>query len=265
MTGPSSSSPPPVPAGNWPIPPVAGTSMPPPKGGYRPAFAPHGPYAPAGAYPPVGRAPKRPKPPKERSPLGAATFSMIFVAIGLVAIFDLVNAVQVWPSTYFAAVLITIALGLLVGAWFGRARWLIVLGLVASAALGISTLAESYNSEHADSPVVWRPTSHDALAERYQARFGDATLDLREIDFTGQDTPIEVRVDFGKLRVLVPPEVDTTVLTEVNAGDARIFDTRWSGVGEYPREVSDLGPDGAGGGSLRLILHVRAGDAEVTR
>lgn len=255
---------PPASAGAWP---VADSGGPPTRSGYRPPFAPHGPYAPAGPPPPAQtqKRAKPPKPPRERSPLGAATFSMIFVAIGVVAILDLVNSVSVHPSTYFAAVLITIALGLLVGAWFGRARWLIALGLVTAAALGISTLAESYDGEHSDSPVVWRPASHDALAVRYQARFGNATLDLRQVDFTGQDTQIDVRVDFGTLRVILPPDVDTTVVTEIDAGDAQIFDTTWSGLGETPREVTDLGDDGTGGGFLRLSLQVRAGDAEVSR
>lgn len=264
--------PPPGPAGGWLAPPAVSGAVPLPGAGYRPPFAPHGPYAPAGPRPPgplppvaAPKRPKPPKPPRERSPLGAATFSMIFCAIGVVAILDLVDAVPVRPSTYFAAVLLTIALGLLVGAWFGRARWLIALGLVASAALGISTLAESYGADQHQSPVVWRPADHDALAVRYQTRFGDATLDLRQVDFSGRATEVTVRVSFGKLRVILPPEVDTTVMTEVDAGDARIFGTRWSGVDGAPREVTDLGTDGAGGGSLRLLLHVTAGDAEVNR
>lgn len=258
---------------DWPAPPVASGVVPPTSGtGYRPPFAPYGPYAPAGPRPPAatppvrtGKPPKPPKPPRERSALGAATFSMIFVAIGVVAILDLTNAVPVRPSTYFAAVLITIALGLLVGAWFGRARWLIALGLVAAAALGISTLAESYEVDRAHSPVVWQPASHEALAVRYQTRFGDATLDLRQVDFTGQSSEVTVRVNFGKLRVMVPPEVDTTVVAEVDAGEARIFGSSWSGVDNRSREVTDLGADGAGGGSLRLLLQVTAGDVQVAR
>lgn len=208
---------------------------------------------------------KPPKPPRERSSLGAATFSLIFVAIGVVAILDLLNAVPVRPSTYFAAVLTTIALGLLVGTWFGRARWLIVLGLVAATALGISTLAESYEVDQARGRVVWRPTDIEALAPQYQTRFGDAVLDLRQIDFTGRNTEVTVRLNFGTLRVIVPPDVDTTVVADVDAGVARIFDTVSSGFGQRPREITDLGADGPGGGSLRLLLQVRGGEAEVSR
>lgn len=261
------------PAGSWPAPPTVSGGTSGTQGlGYRPPFAPHGPYASpdprtTATIPPVRRAKraKPPKPPRERSSLGAATFSLIFVVIGVVVILDLLNVVPGVPSTYFAAVLTTIALGLLVGTWFGRARWLIFLGLVASAALGISTLAESYEGEQARSPVVWRPTDHEELASRYQTRFSDAVLDLREIDFTGRDTEVEVRVNFGTIHVIVPPNVDTTVVAEVDAGEARIFDTVSRGFGQRPREITDLGADGAGGGSLRLLLEITGGDAEVSR
>nr|MDT0661161.1 PspC domain-containing protein [Micromonospora sp. DSM 115978] len=280
----------------WPPAPTSGPAAggtpswaagypPAPVGGYRQPFAPRGPYAgpyppggsQSGGYPPAsfppggpvpspGKPPKRPKPPRERSRLGGATFSLIFVAIGVVAMLDLINAVPVGPSTYFAGVLLTIAGGLLVGTWFGRARWLIALGLVAAAALGISTLAESYDEvRHDGGTVNWTPVDRATMANRYETRFGDAVLDLRQIDFTGDDSQITVQVDFGKLEVILPPEVDAMVELTIRAGDADVFGTRWSGFDEPSREFTDLGSDGAGGGELRLHVYVNAGDAEVTR
>ncbi|MFB9237385.1 PspC domain-containing protein [Plantactinospora siamensis] len=233
--------------------------------GYRPAFAPRGPYAtaPAAPYPPASP-PRPPKPPKERSPLGAATFSLIFVAIGVVTVLDLTNAVPVTTSGYFAAALVTIGLGLLVGAWFGRARWLIALGLAATAALGISTLAESSVDDN-NGRVDWRPVSYDQLAETYENSFGDSNLDLRQVDFTGRDATVAVRVQVGALRVIVPPNVDVTTSVDLGAGDARVFDSGWSGIHGGSRETTDLGPDGPGGGKLQLNLRVGTGHVEVSR
>ncbi|MFK3981136.1 PspC domain-containing protein [Micromonospora sp. NPDC050397] len=278
VTAPPASGPPGTPPAGWPpVPGPAPTDPPnpmasgPTPGGYRPPFAPHGPYAGSGPFPPgyrpsPAKAPKPPKPPRERSALGAATFSLIFVAMGLVVILDISNQVEVKPSAYFAAALITIALGLLVGAWLGRARWLIALGLIASAALGISTIAESVQpSSSPGAREVWSPASVDDLATRYENNFGDGTLDLRSVDFTDRDVQVTVQVNFGRLQVIVPADVDVTTNAEVNAGDARIFGERWSGVNNPSRQVTDLGADGAGGGKLRLFLHVNAGDAEVYR
>ncbi|WP_329107293.1 PspC domain-containing protein [Micromonospora sp. NBC_01699] len=276
-TMPSPPMPPSGPAPGWPgaaYPAPGGAPGGPVPGGYRPPFAPHGPYAggvgePPGYRPgaaPTTRRGKPPKPPRERSPLGAATFSLIFVALGLVVILDVGNRIEVTPATYFAAALITIALGLLVGAWFGRARWLIALGLVATAALGISSVAQSIDPAGGPSgTTVWTPTSVEELATRYETTFGDGTLDLSSVDFTDRDVQVTVQVNFGKLRVVVPADVDVTTNADVNAGDARIFGDRWSGVNNPSRQVTDLGADGPGGGNLRLFLHVNAGDAEVYR
>lgn len=288
---PPPTAPPPVPQ-NPPVPPMQPPSPPPmspppphrsgppfppappgpPPGGYRPPFAPHGPYAGPGPYPPSysgppAPPPKPPKPPKERSPLGAATFSLIFVALGVVAVLDLGNLVSVKPSTYFFGVLVTVALGLLVGAWFGRARWLIALGFIAAAALGISTVAESqvgrYDTSGTD--VFWQPLSAQTMPERFEHNFGSAVLDLSKVDFTDQDEAVTVHVSFGDLEVIVPPDVDTTVHAEVNAGDARIFENNASGFQASPGEIVDLGDDGAGGGKLNITIKVNAGSAEVHR
>jgi hypothetical protein len=266
-------SPPPMsprpPQRSGPFPPAPPS---PPPGGYRPPFAPHGPYAGPGPYPPSysgppAPPPKPPKPPKERSPLGAATFSLIFVALGLVAALDLGNLVSITPSTYFFGVLVTVALGLLVGAWFGRARWLIALGFIAAAALGISTIAETQvgRYETSGSDVFWQPTSAQTMAERYEHNFGSAVLDLSKVDFTDRDEMVTVHVSFGDLEVIVPPDVDTTVYAEVNAGDAKIFDNNASGIQASPGEVIDRGADGEGGGKLNITIKVNAGSAEVHR
>jgi phage shock protein PspC (stress-responsive transcriptional regulator) len=238
-------------------------------GGYRPPFAPHGPYAGGGqppAFPPAPPVPPPPKPPKERSGLGAATFSMVFVALGAVAVLDLSNAADVGPSAYFAGALGVVALGLLIGAWFGRARWLIALGLVLAVALGIATAAESWNRVgNVGSDVVWRHNTVGELANRYENNFGNSVLDISGVDFTGQDRRVTVGANFGSLEVMLPPEVDVTVTATLGAGKATVLGDQWSGVDRPDRTVTDLGPDGAGGGELELIIEVNAGDLEVHR
>ncbi|MCW3844620.1 cell wall-active antibiotics response protein, partial [Micromonospora yasonensis] len=251
------------------VPPPAPVGAAPPPGGYRPPFAPHGPYA--GPYPPApapapARPVRAPKRPKERSALGAVTFSLIFLALGAVGVLDLLDVFSVGAAGYFAAALATIGLGLLVGTWFGRARWLIALGLVTASALGIATVAESYDRVRGiDGNVTWAPPSYQELATRYQNNFGDAVLDLRAVDFDKKDTQITVEVNFGKATVVVPPNVDVTTVADVNAGDATVFGRRTGGLNRPQWESTDLGADGRGGGTLRLLIRVNAGDLEVTR
>ncbi|MFG2048347.1 PspC domain-containing protein [Micromonospora sp. NPDC048935] len=263
-----------TPSAGWPTAPVTGAPATPPgyptaapPSGYRPPFAPHGPYAsPAPAASPPPKPPKPPKRPKERSPLGAVTFSLIFLALGVVALLDLLDVFAISAASYFAAALATIGLGLLVGTWFGRARWLIALGLVTAAALGTATVADSYDRiRGVDGAVTWAPTDYRDLADRYENSFGDAVLDLRGIDFAKRDSQVTVAINFGKATVVVPPNVDVTTVADVNAGDAVVFGNHSGGLDGRQQESTDLGADGAGGGKLRLYIHVNAGNLEVTR
>lgn len=235
--------------------------------GYRPPFAPHGPYASRG-YPPVQAPPppKPPKPPRERSALGAATFSLIFMALGVVAVLDLTDTISAHPSTYFAAALGTVALGLLIGTWLGRARWLIALGLPLALALGVSSVVEHYdeNVQTNGGSVLWQPASFDDLGDRYEQRVGDARLDLSQLDFTNRRQQVSVEMSAGRLEVIVPPTVDTRVDLEVNVGDALIFGRRYDGLGNTS-QIVDNGADGPGGGNLTLVLHVNLGSLEVHR
>ncbi len=254
-----------------PAPPAAPVSTPTAPPGYRPPFAPRGPYAsggpalppqPPGAYPPP---PRPPKPPRERSRLGIFTLSLVVLALGAAAALDLAGAVDVGAGGYFAAILAMVGLGLVVGAWFGRARWLIALGLVFAAALGIAATAERIDTSNFGTDTVWRPTSVADLGNRYELNVGSADLDLRQIDFTGQDAAVSVRVNAGDLQVTLPPNVDATVRTDVTAGNAEIFDRQWSGLNTPARDVIDLGADGEGGGKLRLTIRINAGNVEVHR
>ncbi len=256
--------PPPPPGPSFAAPPPP----PPPPSGYRPPFAPHGPYAGPKqgwrtAPPPPAKPPKPPKPPKERSKLGRITFFAVLVAIGLVAVLDL-GGVAVQPSTYFAAALVTIALGLVVGAWFGRARGLIALALLASIGLGISSATERWGVGGFTDPVTWQPRTVSGIADRYETPVGDATLDLRQVDFTGQQMETSVVMHAHKLRVLLPPNVDATALVDIDFGSATVFGNVADGP-DLVHEVTDHGLDGVGGGELRLIVKMDAGDVEVIR
>ncbi|MEU4693314.1 PspC domain-containing protein [Actinoplanes sp. NPDC023714] len=249
----------------------------PPAEGYRPPFAPHGPFA-GSTVPPAppapAKPPKPPKPPRERSVLGRLTFFAVVVVMGLLAVLDMAG-VNVVVSAYFAAALATIAVGLIVGAWFGRARGLIALALIATMGLFVSTGTERWGGEFRDS--VYRPANLSELADQYDFTFGNVTLDLRDVDFAGAgaeagagagaeaDQLTTVNMKVGQLRVLLPPEVDTTV--DVSGGGIRtvLFGTESAPSDNARQTVTDLGRDGTGGGNLRLDLRLDTGNLEVAR
>jgi hypothetical protein len=187
------------------------------------------------------------------------------VVLGLVAILDLTGAIPVWPSTYLAAALSAVALGLLVGSWVGRARWLIALGILTSIALGISTAAETVGGVRDADEVNLQPASLSAVPDRISRPVGDVQVDLRRVDFGTGEFPFTVDVGAGNIEIILPPRVDVSARVDVGAGDARILGESWSGFDIAAHEVADLGTDGAGGGQLRLLVRLDTGKVEVHR
>jgi phage shock protein PspC (stress-responsive transcriptional regulator) len=251
-------------AGYSSAPPTGGYPSTPPVEGYRPPFAPHGPWGSAHAAEPPQPPPQQrpPRPRRERSKLGRLTFFAVVVVIGLMAVLDNAGA-HIAISAYFAAALVTIALGLIVGAWFGRARGLIALALLASIGLGASTGAERFGGQFGNS--VYRPASLAALADRYDFTAGNVTLDLRDVSFpAAEPQTVTATMKFGQLKVLLPPTVDTTATVHMDNGRAIILGQEQDdhNVGTT---VTDPGPDGPGGGTLKLDLQMDTGNLEVTR
>lgn len=249
-------------------PPPAGTAyqtatgagyQPPAGRGYQPPFAPHGPYAAPPPPPPVP-----PRPPREHSALGRLTLSLVLLVLGVLGVLDVAGR-SIPAAAYPAAALAVVGLGLVVGAWLGRARWLIAIGAVLLLALaGTAAASRVHHEVNAQgSNVEWVPTSYDAVQDGYRHRLGNATLNLRRVDFTDRSRTIVVTNDLGNLEIILPPTVDVEVDATVNAGNATVFGDNWGGFGSHT--ATDDGPDGPGGGNLRLEVHTNLGNLEVHR
>jgi hypothetical protein len=113
--------------------------------------------------------------------------------------------------------------------------------------------------------VALVPASVDELGSSYHQNFGDFTMDLRNVDFTGATKEIQITMNAGDLTILLPPRVDTTVHAKVNLGDAKVFGNKWGGIGAPTRDVVDNDTDGIGGGTLVLDIQLNAGDLGVHR
>ena len=93
------------------------------------------------AYQPVPRAPRR------RGPiLFWFTLALVALAEGLLGIADLAG-VPVADAAYPALAVATVGGMLLVGAFYGRAGGLVLLGLVATLALGVTTAADNWEGD----------------------------------------------------------------------------------------------------------------------
>ena len=142
------------------------------------------------------------------------------MAIGVLAIIDLSNLAGPSAGAYFAVVLGIVGAGMLIGTKWGRGRGLIVPGLIAAIALGLSVVAEADGYDPESGTTGWTPQTMNELSTRQSASFGDATLDLRSLDFAGLDKATRVELGAGNLTVLLPPNVDVVVDVELGAGNA---------------------------------------------
>jgi phage shock protein PspC (stress-responsive transcriptional regulator) len=257
------------------VPPATGEG--PTTPAYRPPFAPHGPYAgaspyaeslgyspaPLPAYPGLAGPPA--VPPRRRPPsrLGRVTISLVVLALGVLTLVDVAGA-DIGGTAYLAVALAAIGVGLVVGAWFGRARWLILPGILLALALGAGGTVRGWHGQNAFDDELWAPGTVSEIDRSYHMRAGDGTLDLSQVDFTDRSVTIDVTLDFGNLEVVLPPNVDAEVATSVDFGNAKVFGAEMSGV-RTRRTITDNGADGAGGGRVVINAKVREGNLEVHR
>lgn len=228
-------------------------------------FAPHGPYGiPYGSpVPPPVPVPARP--PRQRSPLGRIVLSAMLVLLGVLAAIDQVRGVSITAAAYAAAALAVVGAGLVVGAWFGHARWLIALGIGLCLVLGMATAAAHVTGFGKDSGNRrWAPATVQDINAGYRLGAGDATLDLTGVDFADASVTTTVHLGAGQMRVVLPPDVDATVHASTGVGTLEVLGKHAEGTG-LRETVTDVGPDGAGGGSLTLFIDDGIGDVEVTR
>lgn len=245
-------------AAPWPDQQHSNVGQPP----YEPPYV--GSPVPAGPPPP-------PPPPRDRSHLGLLTVSVALVALGALAAVDL-STVDVPGGAYVALALGVVAVGLLVGAWFGRSRGLIALGIVLSAALVPAVVLDTVTDGDWSELRSWgradragfSPTSAAEIQPAYELGSGQLTLDLRGVDFTGDDVTTSVDAGAGEVVVLLPPEVDVTADAAVNLGELDLLGFT-SGGFDLGRSITDLGADGSGGGQLTITIDANVGRVEVSR
>src|SRR5690554_2500644 len=120
-----------------------------------------------------------------RLPMLPIAFFATLTVLGALRILELAGVVDVPLAGYVAAALAVVGAGLVAGAWLGGARSLIVPGLVLALVLPVAHAFDTYRADHVGTQVTWTPTDVTDLADRYEVRFGDGLLDLRQVDFAG--------------------------------------------------------------------------------
>ncbi len=205
------------------------------------------PFAPTSPLPPPA--------PRERSALGGLTLSLAVLVSGGLLLARESGVDALTPSRVVAAALLVVGAGLLVGTWYGRARWLLVVGAVLAIALAGTATAERVDVQDGVGDRSWRAVA----GGDYRLGAGEAVLDLRGLDGL-DDATVTARVGLGQLTVLVPRGMSVAIDADVRLGE--ISAPGFAGV-----DGDDLHEDLVVGSSddvtVELDADVRVGELEV--
>jgi phage shock protein PspC (stress-responsive transcriptional regulator) len=207
-------------------------------------------------------------PPPTRPPsiLGRLTVAGGLLVMGLAAVLDNVGLLDLSVRRFLGLLLAVVGLGLLIGAWWGSARWLIVVGAVLIPLLFLTSWFSFMNPRQAfrgqlefgDRTV--RPTTLAQVADPIQLSFGELALDLTALPLTDDPTEVTADVEVGQIDVVVPNDAAVDVQARVGAGQITVFGERRGGRGA---EVEVVHPGTAGSGRLALDLDLGRGNIVV--
>ena len=159
--------------------------------------------------------PAGPKPPRERSYLGRITIGVILIGMGILAILDNIPvlALEPQPRHYMALAVTILGLGLVVGGFVGRARGLILVGIVLVPTLLFSPVVEynwnlgDFNNPPPTANREIRPSTFAELEDSYSIDVGSIVIDLRRLPWDGEEIDLDVEVDAGNIEVIIPDGV----------------------------------------------------------
>jgi phage shock protein PspC (stress-responsive transcriptional regulator) len=213
---------------------------------------------PAPGYPVQGAGwQPRPPHPRKRGPiLFWFTLALAALGIGLLGIVDLAGA-GVDDSAYPALVVAVCGVMLLVGAFYGRAGGIILVGLLAAIGMAGATASSRW-----DDRVVRMPASAEQVQPRYEIGAGELVLDLTDVaDPQNLDgRRIELRTGAGRVEVLVPQGLDVDVNANVGLGEADVFGDTQDGGGI---DMTGSYDGGVGVPDVELDIELGLGEVDV--
>jgi phage shock protein PspC (stress-responsive transcriptional regulator) len=220
------------------------------------------PAAGAGAVAPgpvdhwVAHQPVRPPAiPRPGSPLGWYMLGATSVSIGALAAIGNAPGLRVGPGQYFGAALAVLGLGLVVGAWWGRARPLILLGIL-TLPMGLTASFLNVPLDGGLGEQMFHPTTVGELHPEYRLTGGEVYLDLTDVTSTEPIT-LGASVGVGRVVVLVPDEARLIIDARVAGGRLSLLGGRQVGT-----SLADRIERSAGTGPL-LVLTLETGLGEV--
>jgi phage shock protein PspC (stress-responsive transcriptional regulator) len=203
---------------------------------------------------PLRREAKPPRVSRRRSPLGWISMGAMLLVVGGAAVLDNLGVVELGLKDLLAAAVITLGSGLIAGAFWGRARWLIPVGIILMPGLILASVIELPLRGSIGGRSL-QPRSAVELSQGYRVLAGDLWLHLENFDFNeGESITVPVDMVAGTLSIYVPRGVAVDIDGHIGAGGSEFPGRRDQGF-ELKLDES------LGGSDLKrhLVLQVDAG------
>jgi len=179
------------------------------------------------------------RPPRPKSILGRLTVAATLIAVGGLATLDVAGVLFPDPVHYVAVTVGVIGAGLLAGALFGRARWLIVVGLLLTPLLFLASIAPTWSIS---GEAGERYVRVDSIADLERVDFGfEHGAGVLEIDLRGFEPltiaeglspiPIGAKIGAGEIRIWLPEPASAIVHGSVGIGSVDILGHQSAGLG----------------------------------
>lgn len=215
-----------------------------------------------------------PVPTRSRSLLTRATLGLTLVTVGVLWVLEVTTTLSLGPLRILAIALAVIAAGLLLGSWVGRARLLIIPGLLLLPLIIAGVMVRglpagdfvdrAFVGDAAIGEIVHMVSDVDDLEPRYRLGAGSFRLDLSALELE-EDVSTLIEFGAGEVVVIVPDDVNVEVYGSLVGGEIILFDQRHAGV-TFERRLTEpalVDPDDAQ--TLDLRINGGFGDLTVRR
>jgi len=161
------------------------------------------------------------RPARPRSPLGILTLSAAFCLCGLMILLGNLGVSEIGVGQIVAAGLTVTGLGLLVGAWWGRSRLLILVGLLLLPVVVVTGFIHFPLRGSVGGREVFA-TSVTDLEPSYEILAGTMFVDLLRVKDFPAHHELDLDVAAGRVTILVPERVGVVVNGDIEWGNAII-------------------------------------------
>ncbi|MFF2953251.1 PspC domain-containing protein [Kitasatospora sp. NPDC057965] len=214
--------------------------------------------------------PAPPRPPvvvhrRERSPLGLIGLLLAVGAASAVWSASNNGGATVRAGSVLATALLVIGLTLVLGAKFGRARRLVVPGLLLTVAL-TAIGGSSVTTRNVAGDRTWTVATAAELQPKYTLGVGTLRLNLSGVDPAGTTLATTAELGAGDLTVTVPTDVTVNVRSEIGLVEVRVTGREGYDDGPGNRTYQLLPVNGQESkGTLDLTLRVGLGNIKVVQ